>query len=150
MCNCRNSTFVLITALITVYFSNIIVAFRLFALFALTNLRLYRRLPLFPKNYGNALFSGALFLGFASLMSLTAQQESLFSISQLLPFVKYFFQLFSKVFYSLIYPAARDSLIILPHLFHLVKGFFELFSKKFMRPKIGRIKLYFLYIIRPP
>ena len=108
MCNCRNSTFVLITALITVYFSNII----------------------FPKNYGNALFSGALFLGFASLMSLTAQQESLFSISQLLPFVKYFFQLFSKVFYSLIYPAARDSLIILSHLFHLVKGFFELFSKK--------------------
>ena len=84
MCNCRNIVLSVlhITAFLTVYFSNIISSQLAFLLGHSCDLRLFRRLLLFPKNSTWSPFSGALvFLEpvFAGLLSRSPQERAYLS-----------------------------------------------------------------------
>ena len=109
MCNCRNSTFVLITALITVYFSNI--SSQLASLLCL----LLQTLA-FAGGCSSSQKSTLFREPFFGLRSFLLPKREPIQYITAIPFCQAFFQLFSKSFSPPIYPAARDSLIILPHI----------------------------------
>ena len=89
LCNCRNSTNVLITAFLTVYFSNI-TSQLVFLLGQLCDLRLYRRLLLSPKK--SLIFREPCFV--RALWECLSFWESLSNISHRLSFVNPFFEIF--------------------------------------------------------
>ena len=96
---------------------------------------------------GSLLFFALFNFQDAALFSLASLEDSLFIISHSFRFVKYFFQVFSNLFWMFVTSFFVGNFYIISHLFRFVNPFFEVFSKLFSEMKYP---LFFYYLLPSP